>query len=62
MSAQTPNPKRYPQRDGKSLLDQSLDFGPEDAVLPPTEIKRLESILKQIEEISARIDKIASER
>ncbi len=61
MSARVPNSKRHPNGDGKSLLDQSLDFGPEDSALPPSDIKRLQDILKQIEDISARIDKLASQ-
>ncbi len=62
MSAQSPNSKRYPKPEGKSLLDQSLDFGPEDSSLRPSDIQRLEEILKQIENISARIDKLAQDR
>ncbi len=62
MSAQTPNSKRFPKNEGKSLLDESLDFGPEETVLPPSDIKRLEEVLKQIDQISARIDKISGDR
>lgn len=62
MSARTPNNKRFPNSgEGKSLLDESLDFGPEDTPIKSSDLKRLESVLKQIEDISARIDKLANE-
>ena len=61
MSAQTPNPKRFPKIEGKSLLDQSLDFGPDETQVSSSDIKRLENILKQIEDISVRIDKLSEE-
>lgn len=60
MSARAPA-KKHPNTDGKSLLDHSLDFGPDDTALPPSDLKRLQDILKQIEDISARIDKLAGQ-
>jgi hypothetical protein len=62
MSARTPTSKKHPKAEGKSLLDHSLDFGPEEVTLPPSDLQRLEQILKQIEDISARIDKLSEDR
>lgn len=61
MSARSPQGKRL-HSDGKSLLDETLDFGPEEtATVKDSDLKRLENILKQIEDISARIDKLAGD-
>lgn len=62
MSADSGMPKPFTRRDGKDLLSEVLDFGPDpqpEASSATGSVEdRLKRLIEQLDEINARIDRL----